>query len=423
MGNLYKEGKRLKDNELLKIKDSIRYIHIKDYSFSENRYTVLGNGDINYKKHVSLINTAVTTDNLFYSMETHVSKDNKYNDSLASFYKLREILGNRRVKYGIVGCGRVFRKHTLAIKEDRNSELVGVFDVDKNKMLKEVKNNDCLYYDSLYDLISDVDVINICTPHYTHTKIINKVLEGGKKCLCEKPGCINKEDAKRVTMNRAYKDNVFVVYQNRFNKPVLELEKVIKKNKLGNLLYVFGNVRWFRERSYYLNSWQGKRKLEGGILFNQGIHIIDIIMRFFKPGEKVKIISSFKDKIYHKNIDTEDLFLIQFKSGKTVYNLEINVSVLPCNLESNILFIFEKGRIRIGGLSLNEFFSIHIEGKDVKNLQYYENGGKDVYGYGHKVLIKKISEYVLTGVKDGSLVNFDEACSRVKFVNHLYKRT
>lgn len=255
VGNLYKDGNRLKDNELLKIKDSIRYVHIKDYSFTGNRYTILGDGDINYKKHISFINTITTNLLLFYSLETHVSKDNKYSNSSVSFYKLKKILNNnQRIKYGIVGCGRVFKKHTLAIKEDKNSELVGVFDIDNKKMLMEAKNNDCLYYDSLSNLVDDVDVVNVCTPHHTHAKIINEVLRGGKKCLCEKPGCMNTKDSKIVMMNKVYKENAFVVYQNRFNKPILELEKVIKNNKLGDLLYVFGNVRWFREKSYYLNS-------------------------------------------------------------------------------------------------------------------------------------------------------------------------
>jgi len=420
-GNLYKQGSDINYDKLSEIKNKIRYIHAKDYSLMQKKYVIFGHGDINYKKLVSFFSNSINSDDdLFYSIETHAGGDDKYSNSSISVNNLKEMLGAQRVKYGIVGCGRIFKKHALSIKDDKNSELVGVFDIDMQKAREKASEWGCSCYGSLDELINSVDVVNICTPHNTHTQIIEEVLKNGKKCLCEKPGCINVADMSKIKKYKRYKSDAFVVYQNRFNKPVLEFKNFIEKNKLGELLYVFGSVRWFRDREYYANSWQGKKHIEGGMLFNQGTHLIDIMMQHFESNKKTEILSSFREKIYHKNIDTEDIFLAQFRSGKSIFNLEVMVSAAPCNLESSLLFIFEKGRAIIGGNSLNGFLNIHLFGNDNKEFIYDTEISDSVYGYGHKTLIKKLSEYVLGGKRDDNLVDFEEACMRVKFMNELY---
>jgi predicted dehydrogenase/sugar phosphate isomerase/epimerase len=420
-GNLYKQGNSINYDKLLGIRDNIKYIHMKDYSLLQKKYTVLGHGDINYKKIVSFFSDSANKESdLFFSIETHVGDEDKYSSSSISVNNLKEILETKRVKYGIIGCGRIFKKHALSIKDDKNSELVGIFDIDMKKAKEKASEMGCNCYNSMIDLINDVDVVNICTPHNTHIKIIEEVLKGGKKCLCEKPGCIDIFDIDKISKYVRYKENAFVVCQNRFNKPVLELKKFVEENKAGKLLYVFGSVRWFRDREYYINSWQGRKNKEGGMLFNQGTHLVDIMMQYFEPNKKTEILSAFREKIYHKSIDTEDIFLAQFRSGKTIFNLEVMVSAAPCNLDSSLLFIFEKGRAIIGGNSFNGFLNIHLFDNDNKEFIYDTEISDSVYGYGHKSLIKKLSEYALGGKRDDDLVDFEEACTRVKFISELY---
>lgn len=413
IGNLYSSSQKIDEKELSTIKKFIKYVHLKDYSFTQRKFVALGQGDINYKKHLSVIGK-----NMIYSLETHTGK-NRPADSSISLSNLRNILGKKRAKYGIVGCGRVFSKHANAIKHDEQAELIGVFDINKTRMEKAAWENDCLGYKSLKELVESVDIVNVCTPHDTHASIVSEILRSGKKCLCEKPGSLNKNDAQKIRKSKNYGKNLFVVYQNRFNGPILKAGELIKQKNLGRLLYIFGNVRWFRDKDYYQNGWQGKKRKEGGVLFNQGIHIIDVVLNLADSGQ-VKIINAFKDKIYHKNIETEDVFLAQVRLGKAVFNLEVIAVTLPCNLESTALFIFENGRIRIGGFYLNEFLEIHLRGEKKKTFYYGENGN-DHYGGGHAALIKKISEYVLSGKRDKNLVGFDEAFKRTEFINMLYK--
>jgi len=419
IGNLYKNSNRLSEEELEKIKDFIEYVHIKDYSFSAKNYVPLGEGDINYKRYFSWFR-ANFGNGLFYSLETHTGEKNRKRDSELSVKSLKKLTNQKRVAYGIIGCGRIFKKHVEAIKASDKSELIGVFDIDRVKAANEARKNDCKFYSNIEGLIKDADVVNVCTPHYTHLELIKKVVKHGKKCLCEKPGGINEQQIDRIIRSKKYKDNVFIVYQNRFNKPIVKFDNIVKKSSLANLLYVFGNVRWFRNPGYYKGSWQGKKRLEGGMLFNQGIHILDIMMKYFDQKAETKILGAYKDKIYHKNIDTEDIFLAQFKNKNTIFNLEITVSASPCNFGSSLLFIFKNGRARVSGMSLNESLSIHLPGGKSSDFNYSEKN-QDVYGYGHKVLINKMSEFVLTGKRDKNLVDFKEAMERVKFINKLYK--
>jgi predicted dehydrogenase len=420
LGNIYQQGGKLKYNELEKIKNYIAYAHIKDYSFKEKAYRPLGEGDINYKKFISWIEKEIKHD-FFYSLETHTASVNRFNDSEKSLEELKKLIKEKRVKYGIVGCGRIFKKHALAIKNCPNAELFGVFDINYSKSKAASKIYDCLNYATLDELLLGVDVVNICTPHNTHAEIIDKVLKKNRYCLCEKPGSLSEVDMAKVKNNRNYKNKLFVAYQNRYNKTVLKLKEIISAGKLGKIIYVFGGVRWFRDRDYYKNSvWRGRRESEGGIMFNQGAHIIDIISSLLPKKTKVSIINSFRDNIYHNEINTEDIFIAQFKVKKILVNLEITVSSLPSNLNCDLFIIFEKGRAVISGKSLE--FLLNIEALDHRqnvDLKVTPNG--DIYGSAHLELISSLTSYIQTGFKNKNLVGYDEACYRVALINSLYK--
>ncbi|MFA5184270.1 MAG: Gfo/Idh/MocA family oxidoreductase [Patescibacteria group bacterium] len=418
-GNLYHDGDYLDYSSLEPIKGLISYVHIKDYSKESGGYIQLAKGGINYKRFFSWINKDGRSD-IIFSLETHVSPERRLVDTAASLVKLKELLRPRRLRYGIVGCGRVYKKHALAIKSCSGAELAGVFDLVAERTQDAARHFDCQAYPSLDQLIADVDIVNICTPHYTHAKIIAKVLRQGKLCLCEKPGSIRQSDIALVKRQPNYKKNLFIVYQNRYNEPIVKLTEIIRKESLGRIIYISGSVRWFRPRSYYLNSWQGDRDKEGGILFNQGAHIIDLIMDFLSPRRKLVIINAWRDKVYHKDIQTEDIILVQFKSGNTLVNLEITAAALPDNLASSLLILTEKGRALVDGKSLEASLDIDSLGGRHK-LSYQSPPNSDVYGFGHKTLISHLTNYAKTGRRDAGLVDFDTACRRVELIRAVYK--
>lgn len=418
IGNLYEIGESLKTSDLKKLGDAIRYVHVKDYAFDEKRYKVLGEGDINYKKHIADLMSFAHKD-IIYSLETHVGKNKKI-DSENSVGELKNIINSKKVSYGIVGCGRVFHKHANAIKHTNQSMLRGVYDISASKSAYAATEFDCEQFRTLSDLIKNVDVVNICTPHHTHCNLILATLKGGKKCLCEKPVVLNGSEARKVRAQKGYKKNIFVVYQNRFNQAIQVVDKIIRERNLGKPLYIFGDVRWFRPHDYYKQAWQGTLRKEGGLLLNQGMHLIDVLMRYGHVNDQrnIKIRNAIKKKIYHQKIQTEDIFIAQFEANKVLFNIEVTVSCVPKNLESSIFIIFEHGSVLIGGKALNEL-------KLVKSMNFnfepiIENV-QDIYGSGHRKLIESLTDYLLGGKKDSRLTNFDDAYQRVAFVKRLYK--
>ncbi|MBU1092429.1 Gfo/Idh/MocA family oxidoreductase [Patescibacteria group bacterium] len=418
IGNLYEIGLPLKTADIKKLGDAVKCVHVKDYSVHDKKYKTIGEGSINYKKHVAdLIN--FSGKNIIYSLETHTG-ESKAIDSQNSVFELRNIIASNKVSYGIVGCGRVFQKHVNAIKHTNRAVLRGVYDIDRSKAIRAAKEFDCELFRTLDDLIANVDVINICTPHHTHCNLIIAALQGGKKCLCEKPVVLNDSEAKRVRYLRGYGKNVFVVYQNRFNRAIQAVEKIIHDDILGKTLYVFGDVRWFRPHSYYKQNWRGTIHKEGGLLLNQGIHLLDILMRLgsIKDQQKIKIKNAIKKNIYHKKIQTEDIFIAQFEANKILFNIEVTVSCVPENLESSIFIIFERGSIVVGGEALNELKLVKSTNLNVEPI--IENV-LDIYGNGHRKLIESLTNYLLDGTENRWLTDFDNAYQSVAFANRLYK--
>lgn len=176
-----------------------------------------------------------------------------------------------------------------------------------------------------------------------------------------------------------------------------------------------------QKKKYYQNTWQGIKKFESGILYNQGIHLIDLILKNLKNGSAPRVISCYRDNIYHKSINTEDIFIAQFKAGNTLCNIDISVAASPKNMNSGLLLIFEKGRIEIDGLALNGY--LKLTRKNYEDIKVsYDNPDNDVYGYGHKVLIKELSKYILSGKRNENLVDFDTAAKRIEFVSELYHK-
>jgi len=419
LGNIYKNGGEIDYCQLGKIRDRIAYLHIKDYSAQNGNYVALGDGDVNYK-HFLVWSKKYLPNLNFYSLETHLSEENRLAGTAKSVKYLKAVLKNNLVRYGIVGCGRVSKKHVQAIKDDPEAELVGVYDIDPDIAAKAAVAHGCECFDSLDKLISAVQVVNVCVPHDCHAAIISRALKRGRRCLCEKPGALTSQDADLIRRNGNYKKNLFVVFQNRYNSPIEELRKVINRKSLGEALYVFGSVRWFRPKDYYHRSWQGRKDREGGLLFNQGIHIIDIIMNLLATKDTPVVLNAFKDRLYHKAIETEDIFLAQFKLGKTLVNFETSVSCLPSNFGCQLFVVFDKGRAVVSGRSLEA--NLRIDFADQRQpIDYQFPPNNDVYGSSHGVLVKNLSKYVKTGERDRNLVSFDEAYLRLTLINKLYE--
>ncbi len=414
IANFYKINEQVFFEDIKKIKDKIKYIHLKDFS-AEQKYTTLGKGIINYKRIISDIRDVFKDKNIFLSIETHVSENPK-EATEKSLKFLKKTLSEKRVKYAIIGCGLVFEKHGFAVSNNKKSELRTVFDINKKCSKNASKKFDCKNEKSFDSILKDekIDVVNIRTPNDTHQKLVLKIIKSGKICLCEKPLCLTLKEGKKIIDSKFYKKNVFVNFQNKFNPAVSNLFKLIEEKKLGKIVFCSINIRWWRDGSYF-NDWHGEKRKVGGMLYNQGAHAINIMNNICGEIQNVKKTT----KRLRKNSNVEDFYLamIDFKSG-ALGKIEMTTYVKYRNCEASLLLIGEKGTIKLSGLSFNkiEYLSTKkdVHGELIKNLPKEKESS-------HFKLIKALNDYILYGKKDKRLSFAKEGLKTTETILKLYK--
>lgn len=276
----------------------------------------------------------------------------------------------KKIKFAVVGCGSIGKRHIAVIDAEPEAELVAICDKDENvcKNLSE-KYNNVPYFISLEEMLktTDADIINIATPHGLHAEMSILAAKYKKHILVEKPMSLFAEDCKNMIKTAQENDvKLFVVKQNRYNTPILLAKNAIDENKLGKLFMVQCNVMWNRHQEYYNESnWRGQKSLEGGALHTQVSHFIDLLIWWF--GDLVDA-RTFTDTFNHA-IEIEDcgVSILKFENG-VLGNLLWTTCVYNKNFEGSITIIGENGTIKIGGKYLNK-----IEYWDVKSYPLPED--------------------------------------------------
>ena len=262
--------------------------------------------------------------------------------------------------FAIIGCGRISNRHAEQISKVGNVKAVCDIIPECANILAH-QYNATPYY-SLEELIAAepaIDVVIICTPNGLHAAHAIKALQAGMHVLCEKPLCIHVADGE--AMIRAAKNNgrnLFVVKQNRYNPPIIFLKNLLDKGSLGKIFSFQVNCFWNRPPAYY-DGWKGKKKLDGGTLFTQFSHFIDLV--YWLLGD-VKEVARISQNYAHPGIEFEDTGMISFRmhSG-AIGAMNYTVNAHSKNMEGSLTVFGELGTIKIGGQYLNEleYFDVH----------------------------------------------------------------
>jgi len=268
-------------------------------------------------------------------------------------------------QFGIIGCGRISQRHAEHI--NKLGKLIAVCDIDEKKaesLAQKYNANAYVNIDSLLESEPNINVISICTPNGIHAEHSIKALNAGFHVLCEKPMAISARDC-TLMINAAEKANkqLFIVKQNRFNPPVAAVKKIIDEGRLGKILSVQLNCFWNRNEDYYKNSWKGTKNLDGGTLFTQFSHFIDLLYWMIGDVDEVK---GYIDNLNHKGIiEFEDtgVITLKFYNG-AIGTINYTVNSYQKNMEGSLTIFGECGTVKIGGQYLNE-----LEYQDIKNYK------------------------------------------------------
>ena len=274
----------------------------------------------------------------------------------------------RKIKFAISGCGHIGKRHAEMIRRNNEAELVAMCDIRPKDSLKLDEFNDVPFFsgiDAMLDSGIKIDVVNVCTPNGLHAEHSLKALEKRMHVVCEKPMAITKADCEKVIykglqMNR----NIFGVMQNRYSPPSSWLKEVIEKKLLGDIYIVQLNCFWNRDNRYYTKgNWKGTADLDGGTLFTQFSHFIDIMYWIF--GDITEIQARFSDFNHQQSTTFEDSGIVNFKFlNGGIGSINYSTAVWDVNLESSITVIGSQGSLKIGGQYMNEVEYCNI--KDYK---------------------------------------------------------
>lgn len=331
----------------------------------------------------------------------------------------------KKIKLGIIGCGRIFDKHLKALNSKKNKlniDLVSVCDTDKNKLNKvnNIKIKKYNNFKDFFDNSSNLDLVTICTPsglHYEHClQAANKNLN----VLVEKPITLIFKQSKRLSdIFNKKKLKLFVVKQNRFNKTLIVLKEIIKKKLLGKIYLANFNVFWHRPQKYFdQDKWKGSKILDGGTIYNQASHHIDIINWLFGKTKKVSCILS----TLGRKIQTEDTAIINLETVNGPL-ISTNVTILSYkkNYECYLNIIAEKGNIKIGGPALNQFNYFDVDNliKIKKIFNKFNYKFNKIYNYGHEDVYRALTLDLKRGVNTCPTVN--DTIETIKLIESCHK--
>jgi len=275
----------------------------------------------------------------------------------------------KKIKFALIGCGRIAQRHAEHI--DNFGQLVAVCDIVKSKADAMADKYGAKSYYELEDLLvfeKEVQVISICSPNGLHSSQTIAALNAGYHVLCEKPMAINVHDCGEMikAAERANK-RIFAIKQNRFNPPIEAVKNAIDEGKLGRIFSIQLSCFWNRNNDYYYNSWKGTKDLDGGTLYTQFSHFIDLL--YWMIGD-IKNVKSYMNNYAHQGIiEFEDtgVVIVEFYNG-AIGTINYTVNSFEKNMEGSLTIFAEKGTVKIGGQYLNELEYQNIKDFKIENL-------------------------------------------------------
>lgn len=309
-------------------------------------------------------------------------------------------ISDRKIRFGVVGCGRIAASHFNAIRHHSDrAELVSVCDVDPHALNKAVAQTDATPYLTLQSMLSDsdMDVVVLATPSGLHPDQVIEVARSGRHAMTEKPMATRWHDGLRmVKVCDEQSVRLFVVKQNRRNATLELVKKAIDQGRFGRIFMVNINVFWTRPQEYYSSAdWRGTWEFDGGALMNQASHYVDLLDWLIGPIESLQAYTA----TLARNIEVEDsgVISVKWRSG-ALGSMNVTMLTYPKNFEGSITILGETGTVRIGGVAVNEiqhweFSDSQPEDADIREANYATTS---VYGFGHPLYYDNVIQ-VLRG--------------------------
>ena len=336
-------------------------------------------------------------------------------------------MSERKVGFAVVGCGHIGKRHAEMVTRDGGAELVALCDIRPREELG-VEAYDVPFFRSIGELLASglpIDVVNICVPNGLHADLAIRAMESGHHVVIEKPMALTLADAERVVYTSLKcRKEVFCVMQNRYSPPSVWIKRLVESGKLGKLYLVQLNCYWNRDGRYYKpGGWHGDARLDGGTLFTQFSHFIDIMYWLF--GDIRDIQARFADFNHQGLTAFEDSGFVSFNFvNGGMGSLSYSTAVWDKNMESSMLIVAENGSVKIGGQYMNEVTYCHIKDYVMPELPP-TNPGNDYGPYkgsaqNHNFVIRNVVNTLTNTAGEAIATNALEGLKVVDIIRRIY---
>lgn len=269
-----------------------------------------------------------------------------------------------KIKFAVIGQGHIGKRHAEMVRRNPEAELIAVCDVAAKEQLgiSDIKEP---FYSTAEEMLAkhpEIEVVNVCTPNGLHAQNSLLALEAGKNVVCEKPMALSKSDCEAMIYKALQQHKtVFCVMQNRYSPPSVWLKKIVDEKIIGDVYMVQLNCYWNRDERYYKKGgWKGTQELDGGTLFTQFSHWVDLLFWIF--GDISDIQAKFRDFNHKELTDFEDSGFVSFNFlNGGMGSINYSTAVWNSNLESSITIIGSKGSVKVGGQYMDQVEHCNIK--------------------------------------------------------------
>ncbi len=333
----------------------------------------------------------------------------------------------KKIRFAVVGCGHIGKRHSEKIQQDERAELVAHCDIKPREELTLAEAYEAVpFFASVEDLLNAeiaFDIACICVPNGLHYSIACELIEAGHSVLIEKPVVLNSEQGQVLRdLAEAKRVKVYSVLQNRYSQSSRWLKELIQSKALGQIYDIELNCLWNRDERYYTpDSWHGNQALDGGTLYTQYSHFLDLLTWLFG---KLEIDSASFQNFNHQHlIDFED-------SGRVLFHTEAasqgqifySTAVYGRNMEVAMTILGEKGAVKLGGAFLNKIEHCEIEGlalpEDFEEIQGNQYGAYSGSAQNHHHVIANVVADMLG--EEAEVCTLDEALKVVRLIESIY---
>ena len=333
-----------------------------------------------------------------------------------------------KIRFAVIGCGHIGKRHAEMITREEGAELVALCDILPEHQLgiEAFHVPFFMNMEALFNSKIPFDVLNICTPNGLHAPMALAAMEAGYHVVIEKPMALTVSDAEKIVFTALkYRKQAFCVMQNRYSPPSIWIKELVESGRLGKIYMVQLHCYWNRDERYYRpGGWHGTSDMDGGTLFTQFSHFIDILYWLF--GDITDLRTRFADFNHAGMTAFEDSGVIHFRFVENggIGLLSYSTSVWDKNLESSMLIIAENGSVKIGGQYMDKVEYCHIRDYEMPELQP-TNPGNDYGAYkgsaqNHHFVIRNVVNVLSESPSDTITTNILEGMKVVDIIGRIY---